>query len=51
MTMASVAPCVRECSAVSSWPIMCVVQSCVTPMRIISFRASVAESMYSDIVS
>jgi len=49
--MASVAPCVKPCSAVSSWPIMCVAQSCVTPIRIMSFRASVAESMYSDIVS
>ena len=38
MTMASVAPCVKPCSAVSSWPIMCVAQSCVTPIRIMSFR-------------
>ncbi len=51
MTMASVAPCVKPCSAVSSWPIMCVAQCCVTPMRIMSFRARVAASIYSDITA
>ena len=51
MTMASVAPCVSPCSAVSSCPIICVAQSCATPMRIMSFSARVAASIYSDITA
>ena len=46
-----VAPCVSPCSAVSSCPIICVAQSCATPMRIMSFSARVAASIYSDITA
>ena len=41
----------RPCSAVSSCPIICVAQSCATPMRIMSFSARVAASIYSDITA
>ena len=40
--------CIRDrCSAVSSCPIICVAQSCATPMRIMSFSARVAAVSYT----